>query len=64
MEKTIAVGDGANDLPMLSAGGLGFAYHAKAVVKEKAHAISNLGFEKFLYLIGLDGDFGGSSQGR
>ncbi|MDE5978493.1 MAG: phosphoserine phosphatase SerB, partial [Muribaculaceae bacterium] len=34
--QTIAVGDGANDLPMLSAAGLGIAFHAKPKVKESA----------------------------
>jgi phosphoserine phosphatase len=58
LEQTIAVGDGANDLPMLTAAGLGIAYHAKAVVKENArHAISNFGLDAILYLIGFsDGD--------
>ncbi len=53
-EQTIAVGDGANDLAMLSAAGLGIAFHAKALVKESAeHAISNLGLDAILYMIGL-----------
>ena len=58
LEQTIAVGDGANDLPMLTAAGLGIAYHAKAVVKQSArHAISNFGLDAILYLIGFsDGD--------
>ena len=54
LEQTIAVGDGANDLPMLTAAGLGIAYHAKAVVKESArHSISNFGLDAILYLIGF-----------
>jgi phosphoserine phosphatase len=54
LEQTIAVGDGANDLPMLSQAGLGVAYHAKSVVKESAqHAISNFGLDAILYLIGF-----------
>ena len=54
LEQTIAVGDGANDLPMLSAARPGHCYHAKAVVKENArHAISNFGLDAILYLIGL-----------
>ncbi len=54
LQQTIAVGDGANDLPMLTAAGLGIAYHAKAVVKENArHAISNFGLDAILYLIGF-----------
>ncbi len=54
MQQTIAVGDGANDLAMLAAAGLGIAYHAKAVVKESAeHAISTLGLDSILYLMGI-----------
>ncbi len=53
-QQTIAIGDGANDLPMLSAAGLGIAYHAKPVVKETAsHAISNFGLDSVLYLLGF-----------
>ncbi len=53
-QQTIAIGDGANDLPMLSAAGLGIAYHAKPVVKESAsHAISNFGLDSVLYLLGF-----------
>ncbi|MEZ5560129.1 MAG: phosphoserine phosphatase SerB [Pseudomonadales bacterium] len=52
--QTIAIGDGANDLPMLSAAGLGIAYHAKPLVKESAsHAISNFGLDAVLYLLGF-----------
>jgi phosphoserine phosphatase len=54
LQQTIAIGDGANDLPMLSAAGLGIAYHAKPVVKETAsHAISNFGLDSVLYLLGF-----------
>jgi len=54
LQQVIAVGDGANDLPMLSAAGLGIAFRAKLVVKESAeHAISNLGLDSILYLLGL-----------
>lgn len=35
-EQTVAIGDGANDLPMIKAAGLGIAYHAKPTVNEKA----------------------------
>ncbi|MEM7077824.1 MAG: phosphoserine phosphatase SerB [Pseudomonadota bacterium] len=54
LAQTIAVGDGANDLPMLSAAGLGVAFHAKDIVKESArHAISRFGLDAILYLIGF-----------
>ena len=54
LAQTIAIGDGANDLPMLTAAGLGVAFHAKSVVKESAgHAISNFGLDAVLYLIGF-----------
>lgn len=54
LEQVIAVGDGANDLPMLESAGLGIAFHAKPVVKSNAkHAISALGLDGILYLIGL-----------
>jgi phosphoserine phosphatase len=53
-QQTIAIGDGANDLPMLSTAGLGVAYHAKPVVRETAsHAISNFGLDSVLYLLGF-----------
>jgi len=54
LEQVIAVGDGANDLPMLSIAGLGIAFHAKPIVKKSAkHSISNLGLDGILYLIGV-----------
>jgi phosphoserine phosphatase len=52
--QVIAVGDGANDLPMLNIAGLGIAFHAKPKVKENArHAISNVGLDGILYLLGF-----------
>jgi phosphoserine phosphatase len=54
LEQVIAVGDGANDLPMLSIAGLGIAFRAKPIVKESArHAISTLGLDGILYLLGI-----------
>lgn len=54
LEQVIAVGDGANDLPMLSVAGLGIAFRAKPLVKASAkQSISNLGLDSILYLIGF-----------
>lgn len=54
MRQTVAVGDGANDLPMLSLAGLGIAFHAKPLVRESArHSISTLGLDGILYLLGV-----------
>ncbi len=54
LAQAIAVGDGANDLPMLGLAGLGVAFHAKPVVRKHArHAISTLGLDGILYLLGV-----------
>jgi len=52
-QQTIAVGDGANDLPMLSAAGLGIAFRAKPLVRESAkQSMSTHGLDSILYLLG------------
>ena len=54
IHQTIAVGDGANDLPMISIAGLGVAFNAKPIVKEQAsNMISSVGLDGLLYLIGM-----------
>jgi phosphoserine phosphatase len=54
LEEAVAVGDGANDLPMMELAGMGIAYRAKPIVRQQAdHAISTLGLDGLLYLIGL-----------
>ena len=53
LQQVIAVGDGANDLPMLGIAGLGIAFRAKLLVKASAEqSISNLGLDGILYLLG------------
>lgn len=54
LEQAVAVGDGANDLPMLGLAGLGIAYHAKPKVKANAkQSISSIGLDGILYFLGL-----------
>lgn len=54
IRQTVAVGDGANDLPMLSIAGLGIAFQAKPKVKENAkHSISTVGLDGILYFLGF-----------
>jgi len=54
LQQVIAVGDGANDLPMLNIAGLGIAYHAKPKVKENAkQSISSIGIDGVLYMLGF-----------
>ena len=52
--QTIAVGDGANDLPMLSLAGLGIAFHAKPkVVANAKQSINTIGLDGVLYFLGF-----------
>lgn len=54
LEQVVAVGDGANDIPMISLSGMGIAYRAKPRVRQQAdHSISCLGLDGLLYLIGV-----------
>ena len=59
--QTIAVGDGANDLPMLSTAGLGIAFHAKPKVKaEASQSISTIGIDGVLYFLGFKDSYIGA----
>ena len=54
LAQTIAVGDGANDLPMISQAGLGIAFHAKPRVKANAkQSINTIGLDGVLYFLGF-----------
>ena len=54
IQQSVAVGDGANDLPMLNIAGLGIAFHAKPKVRATAsQAISTVGLDGILYFLGL-----------
>jgi phosphoserine phosphatase len=54
LDQVVAVGDGANDLPMLNMAGMGIAFHAKPLVRQSAnHAVSHLGLDSILYLLGV-----------
>ena len=58
IKQTIAVGDGANDLPMLAAAGLGIAFHAKPKVKANAdQSLSTIGLDGLLYFLGFKDSF-------
>jgi phosphoserine phosphatase len=54
LEQTVAVGDGANDVDMLAAAGLGIAFNAKPVVREAADTALNVPYlDTILYLLGI-----------
>ncbi len=54
LSQTVAIGDGANDLDMIAASGLGIAFNAKPVVQEAAHAAVNVPYlDAILYLLGI-----------
>lgn len=56
LEQVVAIGDGANDLPMLATAGLGIAFHAKDVVRrEAAHHMSHGPMTSILYFLGIPG---------
>ena len=64
LAQTIAVGDGANDLPMISEAGLGIAFHAKPRVKATAQqSIKNIGLDGVLYFLGFKDSYLGE-QGK
>jgi len=58
LAATVAVGDGANDLPMLSTAGIGIAFHGKPALRAQAqHSLSNVGLDGVLTLLGIrDGE--------
>ena len=58
IRQTVAVGDGANDLPMISIAGLGIAFHAKPKVKATAkQSISTIGLDGILYFLGYNDSY-------
>lgn len=59
LEQVVAIGDGANDLPMLAAAGLGIAFHAKDIVKKEAQQhLSHGPMTSILYFLGIPGPNG------
>lgn len=64
LAQTIAVGDGVNDLPMISEAGLGIAFHAKPrVVANAQQSINTMGLDGVLYFLGFKDSYLGD-QGR
>lgn len=63
LEQVVAIGDGANDIPMLSTAGLGIAFHAKEVVKREAENHMSFGpMTSILYFLGIPGPVRESAQ--
>ncbi len=59
LEQVVAIGDGANDLPMLAAAGLGIAFHAKDIVRKQAQQhLSHGPMTSILYFLGIPGPNG------
>ena len=57
MHQTVAVGDGANDIDMLSVAGLGIAFNAKPALKEIADTSVNVPFmDSILFMLGISRD--------
>jgi len=57
LSETVAIGDGANDLDMLAAAGLGVAFNAKPVVRAQADTAVNVPFlDTILFLLGIPGE--------
>lgn len=57
LTQTVAIGDGANDLPMIKTAGMGVAFHAKPKVRQEAPmAVSTIGLDGLLYLLGINDD--------
>jgi phosphoserine phosphatase len=54
LSRTVAIGDGANDLDMMAAAGLGVAFNAKPVVRQAADTSVNVPFlDSVLFLLGM-----------
>ena len=64
LQQVVAVGDGANDLPMLKLAGMGVAFHAKPLVRATAqHSMTHVGLDGLLYLLGMnDAEIDGPEQ--